>query len=146
VSLTVKSLSALHRRIYSASGGRALKRIAGMPVLMLTTVGKRTGKRRTVPLTYFEDGDAIVLVASYGGRPHNPAWFENLLAHPDVEVRMGNEVRPMTARRATSEERARLWPHIVETYDGYRAYQEKTTREIPLAVLGRHGIVPAEDG
>ena len=136
MSLTVKSLSALHRGIYSASGGRALKRIAGMPVLMLTTVGKRTGKRRTVPLTYFEDGDAIVLVASYGGRPHNPAWFENLLAHPDVEVRIGNEVRPMTARRATFEERTRFWPRIVETYDGYRAYQEKTTREIPLAVLG----------
>ena len=65
-------LSALHRGVYSASGGRAGKRIAGMPVLLLTTVGRKTGKQRTVPLTYIEDGDAIVLVASYGGRPHNP--------------------------------------------------------------------------
>ena len=135
MSLTVKSLSALHRGIYTATGGRAGKRIAGMPVLLLTTVGKRSGKRRTVPLTYFKDGEAIVLVASYGGRPHNPAWFENLLAHPEVESRIGDNVRHMAARRATPEERARLWPHIVETYDGYRAYQEKTDREIPLAVL-----------
>jgi deazaflavin-dependent oxidoreductase (nitroreductase family) len=135
VSLRVKALSALHRGIYSASGGRTGKRIAGMPVLLLTTVGRRSGKQRTVPLTYFEEGETIVLVASYGGRPHHPAWFENLLAHPDVDVRIGNDVRRMTARRATPEERARLWPRIVETYDGYRAYQEKTTREIPLAVL-----------
>ncbi len=86
MSLRVKALSALHRGIYSASGGRVGNRIAGMPVLLLTTVGRRSGKRRTVPLTFFEEGDAIILVASYGGRPHNPAWFENLLADPAVEV------------------------------------------------------------
>jgi deazaflavin-dependent oxidoreductase (nitroreductase family) len=130
-------LSTLHRSVYSATGGRAGKRIAGMPVLMLTTVGKVTGRRRTVPLTYFEDGEAIVLVASYGGRAHNPAWFENLLQHPAVDVRIANDVQEMTARRATPEERARLWPHIVETYDGYAKYQAKTDREIPLAILTR---------
>jgi F420H(2)-dependent quinone reductase len=135
LSLRIRALSALHRTIYSATGGRAGKRVAGMPVLMLTTVGKRTGKRRTVPLTYFEDGEAIVLVASYGGRAHNPAWFENLLAHPAVDVRIANDVQAMTARPATPDERARLWPRVIETYDGYRAYQAKTTREIPLAVL-----------
>ncbi len=73
----------MHRGLYSASGGRVGSRIAGMPVLLLTTVGRKTGRRRTVPLTYIEDGDAIVLVASYGGRPHNPAWFDNLVANPD---------------------------------------------------------------
>jgi deazaflavin-dependent oxidoreductase (nitroreductase family) len=135
MSLRVKALSALHRGIYSASGGRVGNRIAGMPVLLLTTVGRTSGKRRTVPLTFFEEGDAIVLVASYGGRPHNPAWFENLLADPAVEVEIRGETQRMTARRATPEERARLWPRIVETYDGYRAYQEKTDREIPLAIL-----------
>jgi deazaflavin-dependent oxidoreductase (nitroreductase family) len=106
-----------------------------MPVLLLTTVGRRTGKRRTSPLTYFEEDGAIVLVASYGGRPRNPDWFENLVANPKVDVRIGNDVRRMKARRATEDERVRLWPRIVETYDGYAKYQAKTDREIPLALL-----------
>jgi F420H(2)-dependent quinone reductase len=137
MSLRVKALSAIHRGIYAASGGRVGNRIAGMPVLLLTTVGRRTGKRRTSPLTYFEEDGAIVLVASYGGRPYNPAWFENLTANPKVDVRIGNDVRPMKARRATAGERARLWPRIVETYGGYATYQAKAPREIPLAVLER---------
>jgi F420H(2)-dependent quinone reductase len=135
VSLRVRTLSSVHRILYSASGGRLGRRIVGMPVLLLTTVGRRSGRTRTVPLTYFEDGDALVLVASYGGRPLNPAWFENLLASPDVDVRIGREVTRMRARRATPEERARLWPRIVGTYGGYATYQAKTDREIPLAVL-----------
>jgi F420H(2)-dependent quinone reductase len=136
MSVKVKTLSAIHRAVYSASGGRVGRRIAGMPVLLLTTAGRRTGKRRTSPLTYFEENGAIVLVASYGGRPHNPAWFENLVAAEEGEVTIGRERRQMRARRATAEERARLWPRIVETYDGYAKYQAKTTREIPLAILG----------
>jgi F420H(2)-dependent quinone reductase len=135
MSLRVKTLSAIHRGIYSATGGRLGNRIAGMPVLLLTTVGRNTGKRRTSPLTYFEEDGAIVLVASYGGRPRNPAWFENLIANPKVDVRIGNDVRPMEARRATPAERTRLWPRIIETYDGYAKYQAMTDREIPLAVL-----------
>ena len=76
-----------------------------------------------------------MLVASYGGRPHNPAWFENLIAAGEGEVTIGHERRQMRARSATADERARLWPRIVETYDGYAKYQAKTTREIPLALL-----------
>lgn len=135
MSLRVRGLSALHRVVYSATGGRVGDRIAGMPVLLLTTVGRKTGKRRTSPLTYFEEDGAIVLVASYGGRPHNPAWFENLIAAGEGYVTVGGERRHMRARRATADERARLWPRIVETYDGYAKYQAKTEREIPLAVL-----------
>jgi len=138
VSIRVKTLSAMHRAIYSASGGRAGRRLAGMPVLLLTTRGRKTGKRRTSPLTYFEDDGAIVLVASYGGRPFNPDWFENLMAAGEGEVTIGAERRQVRARRATPDERARLWPRIVDTYDGYGAYQAKTSREIPLAVLERH--------
>jgi F420H(2)-dependent quinone reductase len=137
MSLRIKALSALHRGIYSASGGRVGNRIAGMPVLLLTTTGRKTGKRRTAPLTYFEEG-AIVLVASYGGRPHNPDWFENLVAAGGGEVTIGRERRPVRARSATPDERARLWPRIVETYDGYAKYQAKTSREIPLAILEGH--------
>ena len=133
--LRVRVLSGIHRALYRVSGGRLGGRIAGMPVLLLTTVGRKSGKRRTVPLTYFEDGDTIVLVASYGGRPHNPAWFENLVAASEGEVTMGRERRRLRARRATDDERGRLWPRIVETYSGYAAYQAKTSREIPLAIL-----------
>jgi deazaflavin-dependent oxidoreductase (nitroreductase family) len=135
VSVRVKTLSAIHRAIYAASGGRVGRRLAGMPVLLLTTRGRTTGKPRTSPLTYFEEDGAIVLVASYGGRPHNPAWFENLMAAGEGEVTIGRERRRMRARRATSDERGRLWPRIVSTYSGYAAYQAKTSREIPLAVL-----------
>jgi F420H(2)-dependent quinone reductase len=135
MSLRVKILSAIHRSIYSASGGRVGNRIAGMPVLLLTTKGRKTGKRRTSPLTYFEEKGAIVLVASYGGRPHNPDWFENLVAAGEGEVTIGGDRRQMRARRATADERARLWPRIVQTYDGYAKYQAKTSREIPLVIL-----------
>ena len=106
-----------------------------MPVLLLTTTGRRTGAPRTVPLTYFEEGGDLVLVASYGGRPDNPSWFENLLANSEVWVQIGGGRRRMRARRASAVERARLWPRIVETYDGYARYQTKTSREIPLALL-----------
>jgi deazaflavin-dependent oxidoreductase (nitroreductase family) len=135
MSLRVRTLSAIHRGIYSATGGKVGNRIAGMPVLLLTTVGRRTGKRRTSPLTYFEEDGEIVLVASYGGRPYNPAWFENLIAAGEGEVTIGRESRLLRARTATADERARLWPRIVETYDGYASYQAKTPREIPLAIL-----------
>ncbi len=135
MSVRVKALSAIHRGIYSATGGRVGTRIAGMPVLLLTTRGRTTGKPRSSPLTYFEEDGAVVLVASYGGRPHNPDWFENLIAAGEGVVTIGRESRTMLARRATSDERARLWPHIVQTYDGYGKYQAKTAREIPLAIL-----------
>jgi len=134
-ALKVRVLSTIHLVLYASSGGRLGRRVVGMPVLLLTTVGRRTGRRRTVPLTFFDDGDSLVLVASYGGRPRNPEWFENLLANPEVEVRIGRQWRTMRARGATSDERARLWPRVIATYDGYRVYQEKTDREIPLAVL-----------
>jgi deazaflavin-dependent oxidoreductase (nitroreductase family) len=135
MSLRVKTLSAIHRSIYSASGGRFGRHIAGMPVLLLTTTGRKSGRLRTAPLTYFEEDGTIVLVASYGGRPHNPDWFENLMAEGGGEVTIGRERRPVRARRATPDERATLWPWIVDTYDGYAKYQSKTAREIPLAIL-----------
>jgi deazaflavin-dependent oxidoreductase (nitroreductase family) len=135
VFLRIKTLSAIHREVYRASGGRLGHRIAGMPVLLLTTVGRRSGRPRTVPLTYFEEDGAIVLVASYGGRPHNPDWFENLVAAGEAEVTRSRDTRRLHARSATTEERAHLWPRIVATYDGYAKYQAKTSREIPLAIL-----------
>ncbi len=143
-AVRVKMLSRLHRGLFRASGGRLGGRLAGMPVLLLTTRGRRSGRPRTVPLTYFREGGSIVLVASYGGRPSHPAWFLNLEATPDVEVRIGRERRRLRARRAAPEERARLWPQVVAGYSGYAAYQDRTSREIPLAVLEASSASPAE--
>lgn len=137
MSNKVRRLSRLHRALYRLSRGRIGAKLVGLPVLLLTTRGRRSGQARTVPLTYFEDGDAIVLVASYGGRPHNPAWFENLVANPQVDVTIGGTRRSLQARVATAEERARLWPRVVAGYSGYGDYQAKTSREIPLVLLER---------
>jgi deazaflavin-dependent oxidoreductase (nitroreductase family) len=104
-------------------------------MLLLDHVGARSGKRRTAPLAYLRDGDDVVLVASKGGHPRHPAWFHNLRAHPDTTVQIGSSRRAVRARVASSEERARLWPQVVELYEGYAAYQRRTDREIPLVVL-----------
>jgi F420H(2)-dependent quinone reductase len=125
-----------HAIAYRATGGRIGHRFPGAPPsLLLDHVGARSATRRTSPLTYIPDGDNLVLVASKGGNPHNPAWFHNLRANPDVTVQVGSERRPVRARVATPAERTRLWPKVVETYGGYAGYQKRTEREIPLVIL-----------
>jgi F420H(2)-dependent quinone reductase len=104
-------------------------------MLLLDHVGAKSGKRRTTPLVYVPDGDDVVLVASKGGHPRNPAWFHNLRAHPDTSVQIGSSRRPVHARVATSAERERLWPRVVDAYGGYAGYQRRTKREIPLVIL-----------
>jgi F420H(2)-dependent quinone reductase len=104
-------------------------------MLLLDHVGAKSGQRRTTPLVYVEDGENLVLVASKGGNPKNPAWFHNLRANPDTAVQVGSERRPVRAHVADQEERTRLWPKAIEIYSGYRDYQERTEREIPLVVL-----------
>lgn len=104
-------------------------------MLLLEHVGARSGRRRTTPLVYVDDPPNVVIVASKGGHPRNPAWYHNLRAHPDTEVQIGSEHRRVRAREATAAERQRLWPMAVATYSGYTGYQERTSREIPLVVL-----------
>jgi F420H(2)-dependent quinone reductase len=128
-----------HTLVYRASGGRVGHRFGGLipQTLLLEHVGAKSGKKRVSPLTYTRDGDDIVLVASKGGYPKNPAWFHNLRAHPDTVVLLGRERRQVRARVASAEERERLWPKVVETYRGYAGYQKRTDREIPLVILER---------
>ena len=134
----VKAATALALFAYRASGGRIGGRFGRASVLLLTTTGRKTGKRRTSPLAYLEDGDAFVLIASYGGADVHPAWYLNLVASPEVEVRVrGGTPRQMQARVAGAEERGRLWRRVVEMWGGYARYQEKTAREIPLVILER---------
>lgn len=108
-----------------------------MPVVELTTTGRRSGERRATMLTSpVRDGDAFVVVASRGGDDHHPAWFLNLRDDPNVEVVIEGHPRvAMTARIADPQERARLWPLITAKYPNYAGYQRKTNREIPLVLL-----------
>jgi deazaflavin-dependent oxidoreductase (nitroreductase family) len=125
-----------HVLVYRATNGLVGHRFPGvLPMLLVDHVGARSGKKRTSALGYIADGDHLVIVASKGGNPRNPAWFHNLRANPDTAVQVGSERRPVRARVATPEERARLWPKVVDAYRGYGAYQERTEREIPLVIL-----------
>jgi deazaflavin-dependent oxidoreductase (nitroreductase family) len=107
-------------------------------MLLLDHVGAKSGKRRTTPLAYIDDGEAIVIVASKGGAPRHPAWFHNVRAHPETTVQVGSRRLAVRARVATAEERSRLWPRVVAAYDGYANYQQRTEREIPLVILESH--------
>jgi deazaflavin-dependent oxidoreductase (nitroreductase family) len=133
----LKTMNAVHRGLLKISGGRIGRRLSGMPVLELTTIGRKTGQPRTVMLTSpVQDGSAIVIVASRGGDDTHPAWFLNLRDNPEVEVAMNGEpARRMHARVATADERARLWPLVVADHANYAGYQRKTSREIPLVLL-----------
>jgi deazaflavin-dependent oxidoreductase (nitroreductase family) len=135
--LQLKAMNTVHRGLLKISGGRLGWRAAGMPVLELTTTGRKSGQPRTVMLTSpVQEGDAIVIVASRGGDDQHPAWFLNLRDHPDVEVAYAGKPKlSMRARVATAEERASLWPRVTAAYKGYAGYQTKTDREIPLVLL-----------
>lgn len=135
--LQLKVMNTLHRGLLKITGGRLGWRTGGMPVLELTTTGRKSGQLRTVMLTSpVQESNAIVIVASRGGGDHHPAWFLNLRDHPDVEVAFaGKPKESMQARVATSEERAALWPRVTATYKGYAGYQTRTEREIPLVLL-----------
>ncbi len=128
-------VSAMHLFWYRLTGGAIGGSLAGRPVLLLTTTGRKSGRRRTTPLVYLEDGDNMVLVASNGGNPRHPVWWLNLERNPEAEVRVRNEKSRVTAEKAEGEERERLWGLVVEMYSGYEGYQRATNREIPVVVL-----------
>jgi F420H(2)-dependent quinone reductase len=125
-----------HTTVYRATRGVIGHRFPGAPpTLLLDHVGARSGTRRTSPLVYARDGEDLVLIASKGGYPRNPAWYHNLMAHPDTTVQVGSQRLSVHARVADPEERTRLWPLVVSVYGGYEAYRRRTEREIPLVVL-----------
>ena len=129
--------------MYRLTNGRFGGRLLGMPVLLLTTTGRRSGERRTVPLTYFEEGDAVLVVGSKGGSPRHPDWYLNLVADPGAEIQVGGERRRVRGRTATAEEAERLWPMVLERAPVYGKYRAKTSREIPLVLLERDLDDPA---
>jgi deazaflavin-dependent oxidoreductase (nitroreductase family) len=135
--LTLKAMNTIHRGLLKVSGGRVGWQASNMPVIELTTTGRKSGQPRSVMLTSpLQEGTAYVIVASRGGDDHHPAWFLNLRDNPDVEVSVkGEPKRRMRARIASPDERARLWPRVTADHKNYAGYQTKTEREIPLVLL-----------
>ena len=132
-----KAMNAIHRILLKVSGGRAGWTAMDMPVLELTTTGRKSGQPRSVMLTSpLQEGSVLVVVASRGGDDNAPAWFLNLQEDSDVEVSVqGAAPRRMHARVASPVERKRLWPLVVADHKNYAGYQARTTREIPLVLL-----------
>ncbi|WP_433754979.1 nitroreductase/quinone reductase family protein [Nocardia sp. CA-135398] len=133
----LKTLNTIHRTVITLSGGILGTTFKGMPTLILTTIGRKSGRPHTVVLTApIIDGDTIIIVASRGGDPTNPAWLHNLRANPEVRVSLEHGPnRPMTARILSPAERDKLWPDVIAAHPGYADYQEMTTRTIPLVAL-----------
>ena len=127
-----------HVRVYRETGGETghiWKE--GSTILLLTTTGRKSGEPRTTPLIYAEDGDRYVIVASKGGAPKDPGWYENLAKTPEVELQVKDEVFPARARTAEGEEREQLWRKANQIWPHYDEYQTKTDRQIPVVVLER---------
>jgi F420H(2)-dependent quinone reductase len=136
MKLIAKAFLWLHSTLYRLTNGRIGGRfIAGSPILLLTTTGRRTGKQRIRPLTCVRDGDRYVLCASNGGSPRHPGWYHNLCATSRAEVQVGPEQLAVSAKTADPTERSRLFPRFVQMYKGYAGYEHKTSRQIPLVVL-----------
>lgn len=135
--LALKLMNAAHRAAIRLSFGKLGWSAMDMPVLELTTVGRKTGQPRTVLLTSpLQRGRTFVVVASRGGDDRPPAWLGNLVAQPDVRVAVGGgPQQPMHARVATAAERAELWPKVIADHSLYGGYQDKTAREIALVLL-----------
>ncbi len=122
---------------FRANQGKVGGPFAGAPLLLLTTVGARSGAERLNALMYTKDGDDLVVLASKGGAPDNPAWYHNVIANPSATVEVGTEKFGVTARVAGGEERDRLFQAQATEYPQFAGYQEKTTRQIPVIVLHR---------
>ncbi|PAY22490.1 nitroreductase [Dietzia natronolimnaea] len=137
----IKVMSRVNTWTYRVSGGRiggnwrvGSALTAPVPVCLVTTTGRKSGEPRTVPLLHLPDGDRVLLVASQGGLPRHPQWYLNILANPEVTIQVGRRTRAMTAREASVEERAALWPRLVERYADFASYQANTSRVIPVVI------------
>jgi deazaflavin-dependent oxidoreductase (nitroreductase family) len=126
-----------HVRVYRETGGERGYEWRGTTILLLTSVGRTSGEPRTTPLIHRADGGRWVVVASKGGAPENPAWFENLTSNPEATIQVRDEEIPVRASVAEGEERARLWSLMTEVWPAYDDYQLRTEREIPIVILAR---------
>ncbi|MFS2293339.1 MAG: nitroreductase family deazaflavin-dependent oxidoreductase [Actinomadura sp.] len=126
-----------HVRRYQETDGEVGHEWEGTVTLLLTTVGRRSGKEHTTPLIYQKEGDAYIVVASKGGADDHPDWYKNLQANPEVKVQVKGDKFTARARTATPEEKPRLWRKMVAAWPAYEEYQQKTSRDIPVVILER---------
>jgi deazaflavin-dependent oxidoreductase (nitroreductase family) len=121
--------------LYNVSGGRIGGKIGKLPVLLLTTTGRKTGKQRTNPVAYLMDGPAYVVTASAGGADRNPGWFFNLRSNPQAAITVKDKHIKVTAEVAGPEKKAELWARLVADAPNFAGYQTRTSREIPMLIL-----------
>jgi deazaflavin-dependent oxidoreductase (nitroreductase family) len=126
-----------HVRVYRETKGERGYHWRGTTILLLSTTGRKSGEPRTTPLIHRTDGDRFIVVASKGGAPEHPSWYENLLADPDATIEVLAEKIPVRATTASGEERSRLWSLMTEVWPAYDEYTQKTDREIPVVVFTR---------
>ena len=124
-----------HVRRYEETAGKVGHEWNGTDCLILHTTGRKSGQTRKFPLIYGRDGGDYVLIASKGGAPENPGWYNNLVAHPEVAIQVWGDVIPVTARTGTAADKARVWPDMVQQWPGYAEYQAGTKRDIPVVLL-----------
>lgn len=130
----LRVMSKLNVWLYRLSNGKIMGQLGGGPVCLVTMTGAKSGKVLTRPLIHIRRGDDVILIASQGGAPRNPVWYNNLVAHPDIEIQSGAERRRMRARLASDAEKQEVWPLAVQTYKDFDLYQSRTTRNIPVFI------------
>ena len=128
-------VTVVHRFLFRLTNGRIGGHLMGSDMLLLTTVGRKTGREREVPLLTVPAGKAWVVIASNAGDDRPPAWWLNLQARPEAQIRMAGRILPVRAREASPDERTRLWATIVASHSDYAAYEKRTTRKIPVVLL-----------
>jgi len=131
----IRAFTDAHVALIRITRGRVGARMGTMTFCILTTTGRKSGVERHNPLASFPHDDGLVVIASAGGSDADPAWYRNLVANPDVRVEVDGVDRPMTARTATDEERALIWPGVIAKAKNFEGYQTKTSRKIPVVIL-----------
>jgi len=135
LDLFLRGFSALHTYFYQRTHGALGSNLAGIPMLLLITTGRKTGKRRVTPLGYFTHQGTIFIIASNGGRDYHPDWYLNLVASPRVTIQVKDKLLEVSARHTEEEERQRLWKILVQVAPIYRRYEKQTLRQIPIIAM-----------
>lgn len=132
---TLRAIGKLNVPVYRLTRGRLFNKVGHAPVLLLTSIGRRSGQPRTAPVLYLRDGERVVVIGSNAGNVRAPAWSLNLKTNPDAEIQIGGERRLVRARVAEGEQRAELWQKMNAEYEGFDDYATRTERHIPVFVL-----------
>ena len=130
----LKTFTRMHVALHRLSGGRLFNTLTGDDVCFVTMTGAKSGRRLTIPLMYVPHASGVLLVASQGGAPKNPVWYNNLVQHPNIHVNHRGRHMDLTARRASGEEKKALWPLCDQHYAPYADYRARTTRDIPVFI------------